>query len=115
MKKILIHERVRKINGGFSYIPTRFLTSGFLESLKQKELLLYLFLVIVSDRNGLSYYSYDRICTTLEMDIEDYIEARNSLIRKDLIAFDGTLFQVLELPERVPSRPAGRTDAYDAL
>jgi hypothetical protein len=70
MKKILIHERVRKINGGFSYIPTRFLTSGFLESLKQKELLLYLFLVIVSDRNGLSYYSYDRICTTLEMDIE---------------------------------------------
>ena len=115
MKKILIHERVRKINGGFSYIPARFLTEGFLESLPQKELLLYLFLVIVSDRNGLSYYSYDRICTTLEMDIEDYIEARNSLISKDLLAFDGTVFQVLELPEKVPSRPSGKTDAYDAL
>ncbi len=115
MKKILIHERVRKINGGFSYIPTRFLTEGFLESLPQKELLLYLFLVIVSDRNGLSYYSYDRICTALEMDIEDYIEARNSLIRKDLIAFEGTVFQVLELPEKVHARPVRRTDAYDAL
>jgi hypothetical protein len=114
MKKILIHERVRKINGGFSYIPTRFLTEGFLESLPQKELLLYLFLVIVSDRNGLSYYSYDRICTALEMDIEDYIEARNSLISKDLIAFDGTVFQVLELPEKAPARPV-RRDAYDAL
>jgi hypothetical protein len=97
-KKVLIPEKVRKIQGGFSYIPHRFISDGYLESLNQKELLLYLFLVVVSDRNGLSYYSYDRICTTLEMDIEDYIEARDSLIRQLLIAFDGTLFQILELP-----------------
>jgi hypothetical protein len=115
MKKILRHDRVRRINGGFSYIPQRFMTSGFLESLSQKELLLYLFLVIVSDRNGLSYYSYDKICTTLEMDVEDYIEARNSLIGKDLLAFDGTVFQVLELPEKAPDVPARKADAYDAL
>ena len=97
-KKVLVPEKVRKIEGGFSYIPHRFITDGYLESLNQKELLLYLFLVLVSDRNGLSYYSYDRICTTLEMDIEEYILARDSLIRQKLIAFDGTLFQVLELP-----------------
>ena len=115
MKKILRHDRVRKIDGGFSYIPQRFMTDGFLESLSQKELLLYLFLVIVSDRNGLSYYSYDRICTALEIDIEDYIEARNALIAKDLIAFDGTVFQVLELPEKAPVRPVKRREAYDAL
>ncbi len=115
MKKILVQDRIRKINGGFSFIPMRFLTGGFLEALPQKELLLYFFLVIVSDRNGLSYYSYDRICTVLEMDIEDYIEARNSLIAKELIAFDGTVFQVLELPEKVPARPVRRTDAYEAL
>ncbi len=98
MKKILRHDRVRKIQGGFSYIPHKFIVDGYLESLHQKELVLYLFLVLVSDRNGLSYYSYDRICTTLEMDIEDYIEARNSLIGHDLLAFDGTVFQVLSLP-----------------
>jgi len=115
MKKILVQDRVRKINGGFSFIPIRFLTGGFLESLPKNELLLYLFLVIVSDRNGLSYYSYDRICTILEMDIEDYIEARNSLIKKDLIAFDGTVFQVLELPEKAPVRTVKRREAYDAL
>ena len=46
MKKILRHDRVRKIDGGFSYIPQRFMTDGFLESLSQKELLLYLFLVL---------------------------------------------------------------------
>lgn len=107
MKKMLVPDRIRKIRGGFSFIPMRFYTGGFLESLTQKELLLYLFLVIVSDRNGLSYYSYDRICTTLEMDIDEYIEARNALITKDLLAFDGRVFQVLELPEKIPSGTRG--------
>ncbi len=97
-KKVLVPEKVRKIQGGFSYIPHRFIVDGYLESLHQKELLLYLFLVLVSDRSGLSYYSYDRICTMLELDIEEYLSARDSLIRRQLIAFDGTLFQVLELP-----------------
>jgi hypothetical protein len=115
MKKILVQDRIRKINGGFSFIPLRFFTDGFLESLPQKELLLYLFLVIVSDRNGLSYYRYDRICTILEMNMDEYIEARNVLISKDLLAFDGTVFQVLELPGQAPARLPRRTDAYDAL
>lgn len=114
MKKILRHDRVRRISRGFSYIPHEFIMGGYLESLNQKELLFYLFLVLVSDRNGLSYYSYDRICTTLGMDIDDYIEARNSLIDKDLLAFDGTVFQVLSLPEKVVSGPARKQTAYDA-
>ena len=97
-KKILNRERVRRIKGGFSYIPHRFLADGFLEDLSQKELLLYLFLVLASDRYGLSYYAYDRICSMLKLTGEDYIEARDNLLEKDLIAFDGTLYQVLDLP-----------------
>lgn len=97
-KKILNQERVRRIEGGFSFIPHRFLTDKFLEDLSQKELLLYLFLVLASDRYGLSYYAYDRICSMLKLTGEDYIEARDSLLEKDLIAFDGILYQVLDLP-----------------
>lgn len=103
-KKILITERIRRIDGGFSFIPHRFVLDGFLAVLSQKQLLLYLFLVLVSDRNGLSFYSYDSICTLLELSLDEYIESRNSLIEKDLIAFDGTLFQVLSLPQNEPSR-----------
>jgi len=99
-KKILNPNRIRRINGGFSFIPHRFLTDGFLSSLEQKELLLFLFLVIVSDRNGLSFYSYDAICHLLQLDVDQYIKARDALIDKDLIAFDGTIFQVLELPSK---------------
>ncbi|HUT43825.1 MAG TPA: helix-turn-helix domain-containing protein [Desulfobacterales bacterium] len=101
-KKILNPVRVRQINGGFSFIPHRFLTDGFLASLNQKELLLYLFLILASDRFGLSFYSYDAVCTLLEISLDEYIASRNNLIEKDLIAFDGTLFQVLSLPQKRP-------------
>ena len=97
-KKTLVPNRVRRIEGGFSFVPHRFVTDGFLTVLGQKEILLYLFLIIVSDRNGLSFYSYDAICTLLQITVDDYIEARDALIKRDLIAFDGTLFQVLHLP-----------------
>jgi len=97
-KKVLRPDRVRKINGGFSFIPHRFLTDGFLSALSQKELLLYFFLVLVSDRCGLSFYSDDTICSLLRVSVDEYRIARSGLIRRDLIAFDGTLFQVLELP-----------------
>ena len=99
-KKILNPNRLRRIDAGFSFIPHRFLTDGFLDSLSQREILLYLFLVLVSDRHGLSFYSYDSICSLLKLSVDDYIEARDSLITKDLIAFDGTIFQVLDLSSK---------------
>jgi len=99
-KKLLNPNRVRRIDGGFSFIPHRFLTAGFLSSLGQKELLLYLFLVLVADRHGLSFYSYDSICSLLQLSLDQYIEARDRLMEKDLIAFDGTIFQVLDLPSK---------------
>lgn len=117
-KKVLNPNRVRRIEGGFSFIPHRFLTDGFLATLNQKEILLYLFLVLASDRHGLSFYSYDVICSYLELCVDDYIEARDGLIDKDLIAYDGTLFQVLDLPSkpvkgsatRLPLEPDRKTE-----
>jgi hypothetical protein len=99
-KKILNPDRVRRIEAGFSFIPHRFVCDGFLASLEPKQLLLYLFLVIVADRYGLSFYSYDTICTLLQMELDQYTRARDALIDKDLIAFNGTVFQVLELPAK---------------
>ncbi len=97
-KKVLVTDRIRRIEGGFSFIPHRFLTDGFLKALSQQELLLYIFLVMAADRYGLSFYSYGRICSSLHMTLEQYSAARDGLIEKDLIAFDGTLYQVLSLP-----------------
>ena len=107
-KKILVAERVREVDGGFSFIPHRFLTGGFLSSLNPNELLLYFFLVLSGDRNGLSFYSYDKICTLLQMSLDEYIQARDSLMEKDLVAFDSTIFQVLSLPKHATKKPPVR-------
>lgn len=64
-KAPLCPDRIRKITGSFAFIEHRFLREGHFAGLDRNEVLLYLFLVLVSDRNGLSYYSYDRICTIL--------------------------------------------------
>ncbi len=93
-------QRTRKIAGSFAFIEHRFLRNGFFATLTHYELLLYVFLVLVADRNGLSYYSYDKICILLRISVDEYIFARDALIEKDLIAFDGYLFQVLSLPEK---------------
>ena len=96
-KRILNHQRIRRIDGGFAFIPHRFLTDGFLSVLNPSQQQLYFFLVLAADRHGLSFYSYDSICNLLQMSVDQYIEARDDLIEKDLIAFDGTIFQVLDL------------------
>jgi hypothetical protein len=98
-KIILSPVRVRSINGSFAFIEHRFLHDGFFDALSHHELLLYLFLVLAGDRNGVSFYCHDRICAHLRIGVDTYIQARDALIQKDLLAFDGSLFQVLSLPK----------------
>jgi hypothetical protein len=96
----IVPDRIRRIDGkGFSFVPHRFLRDGFLAALSRDELALYLFLVLAGNRDGVSFYGYDAICSTLSATLDDFIQARNGLINKDLVAFDGKRFQVLSLPE----------------
>jgi hypothetical protein len=121
VKPPIVPERIRRIDGqSFAFLPHRFLRDGFLCSLSADEQRLYFFLVLAADRSGMSFYHYDRICSILEMVGEDYIDARNGLISRDLIAFDGSRFQVLALPAKPvhvsarPSRVSSEFDDHDA-
>lgn len=108
-KKLLNSKRVRKIRGSFSFIEHRFLRQGFFENLTQHELLLYLFLLLASDHRGISYYSYDHICSTTGITLDEYICARDGLIDTNLLAFDGFFFQVLALPTHAVIRERSLT------
>lgn len=95
----IVGDRVRRIDGGFCFIPHRFLRDGFFAGLGQHELLLYFLLVLAGDRGGVSFYSSDAVCALLLLEDYEYLAARNELIAKDLIAFDGKRSQVLSLPK----------------
>ena len=99
-KRPIYPDRIRKITGSFSWIDHHFLHGGFLRALSRDELLLYYFLVTVGDKNGISFYSYDKICDLLKMELDGYIHARDGLIRRQMLAFENGVFQVLPLPER---------------
>jgi hypothetical protein len=112
----ILSDRIRRIDGGFCFVPHRFLRDGFCASLTQHELLLYFLLVLAGDRNGVSFYHSDSLCTLLALQVDEYVAARNRLIAKDLLAFDGTRFQVLSLPARpipVAERPLSTEEDFE--
>jgi hypothetical protein len=112
----IVPNRVRTTQGGFAFLPNRFLHDGFFASLSHTERALYLLLVLAADRHGVSYYGQDRIGSILELTLDEYLLVRDSLIAKDLIAFDGCCFQVLSLPQApvlTPRRPLETQDDLD--
>ena len=103
-KRLIKPTRVLEIQETFTFLEHRFLQQGFFEHLTQHGLLFYLFLVLVSDRQGISYYSYDRLCSMTGTTLDEYICARDGLIDTYLLAFDGFFFQVLALPHHAVIR-----------
>ena len=97
-RRLLDPTRVRKIQGSFSWVDHRLITGGFLADLSTIEILLYLFLVAVCDRNGISFYHQDKIASLLKIDLASLGKARESLIHRSLLAYEPPLYQILSLP-----------------
>ena len=97
-------DRVRKIPKSFSWIDHRLVREGYIEQVSHSSGILYLFLLAVSDAQGLSYYSDGAVCQRLKMDQATLDESREELIHTDLIAYKRPLYQVLSL-DLVYSRP----------
>jgi len=117
----IVPARLRRIDGSFGFIPHRFLRDGFLQSLTDDELRLYVVLVLVADRQGHSFYSHERLRALLAMSPDAYLRAREALRRKDLIAADGVRVQLLSLPAQpvafagAPMSPSDHASACKAL
>ena len=91
-------DRIRSIGGSFSWIDHRFFRQGFDQGLTRLEKLLYLVLVAVSNRDGVSFYSDERLGELLDIHHpHELTGARDELVARDLIAFKDGVYQVLEL------------------
>jgi hypothetical protein len=98
-------DRIRSIHGSFSWIDHRFLRQGFDQGLTRLEKLFYFVLVAVSNCDGVSFYSDERLWEVLEIRHgHELTGARNELVARDLIAFKDGVYQVLDLP------PPGQRD-----
>ncbi|HEV8493737.1 MAG TPA: hypothetical protein VGR76_15780 [Candidatus Angelobacter sp.] len=75
----------------------RLVSQNFINRCDHDALALYLFLVTVSDVQGLSYYSEAAIGRRLRMDPPLLASARQQLVQADLIAYQKPLYQVLAL------------------
>jgi hypothetical protein len=105
-KRPLCPERVCKMTGSFAFLAHRCVRDGFWSSRSQPALLLSVLLVVVAERHGLSYDSFETICGLVQRSLDADLMARHALIQQELIAFAGPLFQVLSLPPQPVLQPA---------
>jgi hypothetical protein len=80
-------QRVRKIEHSFAWIDHRLVRNGYLEVMTHEDLALYVFLVLVADRHGVSFYRKEKICDALGLDWGRFEIARDRLIDMQLITF----------------------------
>jgi hypothetical protein len=101
-------DRRRSIRGSFSWIDHHFLREEFDQGLTRLEKLLYFLLVAVSNVDGVSFYSDARLAELLDIRFPHELDgARKELVARDLIAYEGRIYQVLELPARSPAKAPG--------
>ena len=108
IKRVLVRERVRQIPAQFSWLDQRLVRDRHIERCDACACALYLFLVTVSDAQGLSYYSEASITKRLSMAPARLAQARDDLMRLGLIAYEPPLYQVLALDVPAPSGTLSR-------
>jgi hypothetical protein len=111
MKKYHIPQpkNIRNIKGSFAWIDHRLIRNGFLDRMTHEDILLYLFLVLVADKNGVSFYRKEKICEILSLEYNQFEIAKDRLIDMKLIAFEGYsalspngYYQILPIESRAP-------------
>jgi hypothetical protein len=96
-KQVILPDRVRRPPAeGWSWIDRRFLRNHA-PRLSHDAILLYFFLVAVSDKQGLSFYRDATIAVRLRMEERAVVGAREELVTEDLVAYRAPLTQVLSL------------------
>lgn len=91
---------IRKVPEQFSWVDHRLVRERYIDGLSNGAAALYLFLVTVSDAQGLSYYGDASLQKRLGLNEDMLGKAREALVEQRLIAFRKPLYQVLALDRR---------------
>ena len=112
MKKYHIPQpkNVRNIKGSFAWIDHRLIRNDFIKVMTHQDMVLYLFLILVADKNGISFYRKEKICEAVSLDDDQFAIAKDRLINMNLIAFEGYsmlspngYYQILPIETKAPN------------
>jgi hypothetical protein len=102
-------QKIRKIESSFAWIDHRLVRNGYLQVMTHDDMVLYLFLILVADRNGVSFYRKEKICDAVSLDFSQFEIAKDRLINMKLIAFKSYsvlspngYYQVLPIESKAP-------------
>ena len=102
--------RLRSLPRFYSWIDHRLVHGKFLKKVGTEGATLYLFLLTVGDRYGMSYYSDRAVCA--HINISNIFAARQELLDADLISYAKPIYQVLSLEqEEIPVTKKRYTDS----
>jgi hypothetical protein len=103
-------KNIRTIKGSFAWIDHRLIRNGFLDVMTHEDVVLYLFLVLVADKNGVSFYRKEKICEAVSLDYNQFEITKDRLINMKLIAFEGYsalspngYYQILPIETKAPN------------
>ncbi len=98
VKEVICRNRIRSIRVGFGWIDHRFVRDGYAQRCSLTALAVYLFMIAVSDADGVSYWGEAAICDRLHIGKVELRQARAELEAAELIAYQKPIWQVLQLP-----------------
>jgi hypothetical protein len=94
----------------YSIIDHEILHGGYLHRLSHESMVLYLFLVIVSDRDGRSFYGDRTIMEILRLSAKELNGARLQLIEEGLVAYGRPYWWVRNIGPREKTQGAKRKE-----
>jgi hypothetical protein len=96
-KRLLCPERERRVPRQFSWVDQGLVSKRQLERCSVGAWGLYLFLVLVGDSRGLSYYSDASVCAHLSISSAELERLRSELCAAGMLAYQKPLYQILSL------------------
>jgi len=91
-------ERVRTLPSQFGALDRRLVYQKHFRHMSAEQIALYAFLQCVSDPQGLSFYSDDRVCEELPLTLDGLWEAREALVHGGFLLYRQPIYQMLNLP-----------------
>ncbi len=92
-------QRIRSMPRQFAPLDRRFVYEQHIRRLRPDQIALLVFLECVSDPQGLSFYSEERICRELDFSLNGLWDARTVLMEGGFLLYRRPIYQLLDLPQ----------------